>query len=443
MDEGKLDRDNAIAQALVDRLIDAFIGRGFTLRCSSPDPAWNKAAEAWWSKWFTEQIDVRGLANGAQFLRVRARAIAVDGDVGVIRLLNGQMQLVESDRVRTPFAKNAGSRYVNGVEIDGLGRPVNFHVAERPGQTWIADRGTRVYPISPAHFDFGVNPLHQRIQQTRGEPILTAALPLLEQIDDLIVATVVAARMSAYVALAIESSDPAAMQQALLGQSNAADPDLNSGSAVGAAQQTRWEPGGVLHLKVGEKVVPIDPKQPTQQFHEQIRALIRLVAASIGLPFELAMLDSSEVTYHGFKASIGNAYRGFERWQQETAGFLQRTFQWRIAMAILDRELPYVEGWNRARFLPPPPPIIDPKAEYEALALAVNQRLKSRTDAVGSTFGTDIDDLYGDLDRELSIERDKNIGPVALPGQAGAAPGVRAPEDTSTTPDARVGAGAA
>lgn len=433
-DSRQLDRNNPIARALGQRLCDAVIGTGFRLRCMSTSDEWNTKAQAWFSDWFENQIDVRGLANGTQYLRVLMRGAIVDGDLGVMRLDNGQTQLIESDRIRTPADRTPNTRYFSGVEMNDAGKPVAFHVAETPGG-WNFTLGyTTTKRIPAEYFDFLPNPLHQRIQQTRGEPVLAATIPLLEQLDDLTESTVINARLASYVALAIKSNDPGGLQDGLLNQATAANSGITNGYATGEAQPQKWEPGSVLHLAAGEDIETIDPKQPTQHFDAQVRSIIRMIGADIGLPLELSMLDASQTNYHGFKAAIGNAYRGFARWQQWLVAFLRRTYRWRIGMAIIRGELPYVDGWEKTKWILPPPPIIDPKAEYEAAALKINQRLGSREDTVGALTGDSIEDLYDQLEWEQEQEKTRGIAPVALPGQNTSTPGVQ-PEDVKP-PDA-------
>lgn len=427
-DSRQLDRNNPIARALIQRLCDAVIGSGFRLRCMSASDEWNTQAQAWFTDWFENKIDVRGLANGTQYLRVLMRGATVDGDLGVMRLDNGQTQLIESDRIRTPADRTPNARYFSGVEMNDAGTPVAFHVAENAGG-WNFTLGyTNTKRIPAEYFDFLPNPLHQRIQQTRGEPVLAATMPLLEQLDDLTESTVVNARLASYVALAITSQDPGGLQDGLLNQATAANSGIADGYAAGEAKPQNWQPGSVLHLGLGEDIKTIDPKQPTQHFDAQVRSIIRMVGADIGLPLELSMLDASQTNYHGFKAAIGNAYRGFARWQQWLVAFLRRTYRWRIGMAIIRGELPYIEGWEKTKWILPPPPIIDAKAEYEAAALKINQRLGSREDTVGALDGTDITDLYDQLEWEQDQERTRGIAPVALPGQNTSTPGVQ-PED--------------
>lgn len=423
-DARKLDRNNALARALVRRHCDAVVGKGFTLRCSSADQEWNKQAERLWKDWYTTAIDVQGMALGPQFDRIIHDAACVDGDILILKLDNGQCQLIESDRIRKPVgAIPAGHTCPSGIERDAAGRIVAYHIADTAGPSTFVMGYTQTRRIPAEYCIFMPSPLHQRVNQTRGEPVLAATIPLLEQLDELIDASVVAQRLAAYQALVIESDDPGGMQNALLQGSTAADPNIADGYAANGPQPLHWEPGGVMFLKRGEAMKQVDPKHPGQNFQDQVRMLVRMIGADFGLPLELSMMDSSQANYHGFKAALETAYRGFARWQEWNARMLLNLYRWRIGRAIVAGELPMVENWERASFLPPSKPVIDPKAELEAAAFAVNQRLKTRKDTVAELNGSDIDEVYDQFKVELDREVREGIGPVTMPGQVTPASG--------------------
>lgn len=423
-DARKLDRNNALARSLVRRHCDAVVGKGFTLRCESGDQDWNKAAERFWKQWYANDIDVQGLALGPQFDRIVHDSACIDGDLLIVKLDSGQCQLIESDRIRQPAgALAAGHSCTSGVERNPAGRIVAFHVADTAGPSSYSLGYTQTRRIPAEFCVFMPSPQHQRVNQTRGEPVLAATIPLLEQLDDLIDASVVAQRLAAYQALVIESADPAGMQTALEAGSEAQVPGLSSDYNAGAPQPIRWEPGGVLHLQQGEKATQVKPEHPGQNFQDQVRMLVRMIGADFGLPLELSMMDSSQANYHGFKAALETAYRGFARWQEWHARMLLSLFRWRIGRAIVEGELPFVESWERATFLPPAKPVIDPKAELEALAFGVNQRLTTRKDAIASLSGSDLDEHYDQIKTEIDRETREGIGPVTMPGQVTPAQG--------------------
>jgi lambda family phage portal protein len=427
IDSRKLDRNNPLARAIIQRLVDAVIGKGFSVQSLSANKEWAKQAEAFWNRWYNEEIDVRGMALGTQYDRVVLRAVANDGDIGIIRLDNGQTQLVESERIRTPADKKQNRGYVEGVEIDELGRPVAFHVADTAGRgPMLGFSKTTAVPAE--HFDLLTNPLHQRVNQTRGEPVLAATITLLEQLDDLMDARVVKNRLEAYISLVFKSSNPAALQQSLINQASAADPAVAAGYNSGEAQPMKWEPGSILTTQADEEIKVVGAEGQKQDLDQEVIAFVRMICADIGLPLVLSMFNSADTTYHGFKAEIAVAWRGFFRWIELMARLKRRLWMWRIGMAIYRGELPLAEDWDRIRIGVPTVPMIDPKAEYEAAALAANQSLSSRRRIVMDLFGIDIDDLYAEIEEERRTERDKGVGPVAMPGQQSPAPKNKQPD---------------
>ena len=256
-------------------------------------------------------------------------------------------------------------------------------------------------------------------------------MELLEQLGDYVDAKVVANRMAAYIALAIKSEDPSGMQQAVINQATAANPNINTAYASGAAQEQKWEPGTTLYLKNGEEAQILGTPQVKSDFDQEVGAFLRLICADIGLPLVLSMFNSSDTTYHGFKAEIAVAWRGFFRWIEMLVRLKRKLWRWRIGMAIWDGDLPENPDWDKIRIGIPPIPMIDPKAELEAAAFGINQSLRTRRDTVSELYGIDIDDLYPDIAAERKIERETGAGPVTMPGQQNPAP-----QNAKSQPDA-------
>lgn len=421
-------RNNPLARAIVSRMADAVCGpQGPNLVLMSSDDEWNREASAKFWRWASnadrgpgESFD----ALGRQSLMSAVRAIPVswqiDGDIGCIYLTDGSCRLVEASEIASPPRLGNGPEVVNGIELDGDGRPAAVWLAHASDSRGYDRRKFSRMPWGAV--TLLPNPTHRRLNQIRGEPGLAACLRLLDLVDDGIDATILAYRAAVYTALVHKVADPRSFIDSAISQTAAVDGASNPAES-GAPQDIAWEPLGTMVIGPDDDIKQIDPKHPTQQFDPFLKTLVRYIGADPGLPLELVMLDASQTNYHGFKSAVGNAYRGIA-WQQFVIGeWLHTLAAWRLGLWIQSGELSGAPAdWDAFDWRFPGPPIIDPKLEAEAGVIAFSQRQKSREQILTDQGYTG---SVADLDRKIAAElarmRELGIEPVAMPGSPQAA----------------------
>ena len=95
-------------------------------QAASPNPEWNKQADAYIREWF-KRADFTGRFHFDMLQRIICKAVDVDGDIGVMMTSeNGfpQVQLVEGWRIGARMIKDEYT--VDGVRIDKKGRVLGF-----------------------------------------------------------------------------------------------------------------------------------------------------------------------------------------------------------------------------------------------------------------------------------------------------------------------------
>ena len=441
-DAHHLYRSNVLARGLIGRVSDAVAGpQGPNLVFASSSQAFNKAASDLFWKWAGNMPGPQGRfdALNRQTLMSFVRSIPVswllDGDLGIVHLTDGSVRIFEGSEIRSPSAGiNSAARIANGIEYDEVGAPAAVFVQPtKPGSPYYAR--TKALRIPWEAFTLLPNPVHRRINQTRGEPGLAAMARYLDLVDDGLDAVTLALRAAAYASLVFSLKDPGSFRASAIAQTAAVDGASNP-STSGAPEEIEWNPLSLITLREGETVTQVKPEHPSQQVENFFRFLVRYAGADAGCPLELALLDSSQTNYHGFKSSVGNAYRGFS-WQQFVISeFLVHLTTWRVGMWILDGTLKGApEDWDVVNWRFQGPPIINPKDEYEAASLAISQRLKTREDALQDLGYTG--DLAG-LDGRIKVEQDRlrelEIEPTPTPGSPMAAPAASPKPATPTAP---------
>ena len=196
--------NNSYAAGIVRTLGQDAIGTGPLLQLSGPDRRANKMVESAWHRW-CDAIDLPGK------LRTMRMAKARDGEsFGIItnnqRLRDAglpslDLHLIEADQVYAPFGSDVQSdgdrRNVDGIVVDGIGRPIGYTIAElHPGSS-LGGLGRlgkfRSYEASQVIHYYSL----ERPGQHRGVPELTPALPLFAQLRRYTLAVLSAAELAA------------------------------------------------------------------------------------------------------------------------------------------------------------------------------------------------------------------------------------------------------
>lgn len=443
-DSQHLFRSSPTARGMIRRLAESvYGGDGPKFQSLCKDATLRKAIEAWYADWSMGLIgggcEIRGELNKAEIGLQRIETAAVDGDLlGVFtEEESGTLQLIESQRLGGVYGKGAEhgggvANVVSGVAVNKFGRHLAYHVLPNPvtspASTKIQGKNVGTW-VDAGMARLWTCPLTRRINQTRGEPALAATTPYFEQIDDWLEASLLSARMAAYLAIIVKTDTPSNFHDVLVAQAAAKDPNLNDGRAANNVQSI-WEPGSVLPLKPGESAETMTPNQPAPQLESAIKLTLKIIGCDLGMPLVLTLLDASETNFHGFKAAINNAYRGFKRWQMWSGKADSEWIIWRLSIAIASGELERYgwkgkavdanDDWWRHKWIFPPPPMIDARAEIEAAALAVEKKIKSRKDAIAEVYGGDLDELYEQLEYEAKEEDRRGIKPALAPGTPGA-----------------------
>lgn len=182
-------------------------------------------------------------------------------------------RMIEPDRIDTPDSMTSDDMVRNGVRINENGAAEIFYVLKYHPGRGISDR---------SHAEFSASDvIHEAIiirpEQTRGEPILSAALPLFADFRRFSSATLGAAEAAALFAVLLETQ--------------AFD------NETVAPQIFDIEPGTIGVMPPGCKTSQIKPEHPSTTFPMFKREFLSEVGAGAGMPYNVVAMDSSSHSY--------------------------------------------------------------------------------------------------------------------------------------------------
>lgn len=369
------DRNNCIASGMLDRAIESVIGSGIDIHVNSigtgsdkkTNEDWNTKAELLFAEWGRNEADIRELVSWHGLQQMAYRAILVDGDVGFIKT-RGQLQAIEADRIVTPSGNLSNPLFQQGIQLDKVGSPVAFSVAQysRHGG-FVQESSAKSIPAK--NFFYLMNP--KRFSQTRGVPILTNCLQLLEDIDSYIQAEVVGAKVAAAFVMFISREEGA--QAGVDASVTAEDSQGNS------RQEQTIAPGMILHGRPGEKAMGIGSNRPQSQFSEFISQLLRFAGLNMGMPLEVVSLDFSRTNFSSARAALQVAHRTNKRMHRFMVDrFVRPVARWKIDQWIEEKRLAPMEySINTTQ---PTMISVDPMKEVQSDIMAVEHSFKSLAD---------------------------------------------------------------
>ena len=353
-------RDNAIYHGMISKAAEYIVGGGFGLQAKTSDPAWNSAAETIWREWW-KRPEIRGVMSGTAVEEMVAREVLLCGDTGAIKTKDrGLLQLVEAEQL-VGNEPNA-----DGIEKDAYGRPLTFLVAPYRDRTG-APIPSDAKRISAADFLFLTRP--ERPSSLRGVPPAQSAFSMIHRINDVCDAEAFAWQLLSRLAISITREGAAAIA---FGDSET--DDTKTVDADLASRIHQFDTGLVFHGEPGEKVEGIDRNIPGKDFTASLTTFLRLLGLPLGLPLEFILLDWTKSNYSQSRAILEQAQQSFGKWQTLLEMFFHRpAYEWRIARAIQDGELPKNAEWNAHEWIMPRFPWIDQLKEAQAQGVKIER----------------------------------------------------------------------
>ncbi len=272
--------NNSYARGIVLTLAHDVIGTGPRLQMLTSDGEANRRIEQAFMQW-ARAIDL------PQKLRTMRVSRATDGESFAVLTSNPRLttdiqldlRLVEADQVATPDLNQLTSDSVDGIEFDGYGNPVKYHILQgHPGEgtTGILRDYDRVPASSVVHWYRCDRP-----GQARGIPDIMPALPLFAQLRRFTLAVLSAAETAADFAGILYTDAPAN------GEADSAEP----------FEPIELEKRALLTMPGGWKMSQMEAQQPSTTYAEFKHELLNEISRCLNMPYNIAAANSSGYNY--------------------------------------------------------------------------------------------------------------------------------------------------
>ena len=381
-------RNNPRARRAVEATVAGAVSTGIRPILETADLARKRRTHEAFLRW-TDQCDFEGRRDFYGFEADVLRGVLVDGEALVVMSPNGQgavpleLQLLAPEFLDT--SRDVPGKIDSGIEYDAEGRRVAYYLfPKHPAD--IPEMLSRRVPAS--------NVLHIFAPPAAGVPRgvswLAPALTALHGIQTFDEAELTRARTASLFAGFVRTAD-------------GSNPLTNSqGDLV-------LEPGSISKLGPSEEITFAQPPE-SKSYEQFIRTQLRAIASALSMPYELLASDVSQITF----ASGRSALISWKRWLEMIQHHLlvhqccrpiwDLWVRYALMAGVLDGDL---EDYRRVRWIAPPLPMLDSRAEVLASMQAIRAGLLSRTEAVAQT-GLDAEQLEAEIAAEN--RRADNLG---------------------------------
>lgn len=330
-----------------------------------------------------------------------------------------RIHLIESDKVCSPHSggsyvnlqqtdESTHNRIYNGVEIDGNGAVVAYHICSTyPNSSMQAEKKwTRVkafgektgFPNVLMVFE------SERAEQYRGVPYLAPVIESLKQLTRYSEAEIMAAVINGFFTVFITSEKGTSdMPFTGFGAGDGDSEGTGDGSNYGMG------PGMINILAPGEDIKMADPSHPNANFDAFSTAYAKYIGAALEIPHEL-LLKQFGASYSASKAALEEAWKAFRMKRTWLVNdFCQPVYEMWLVEAIAKGRIaapgffldPAIrEAWCRCAWNGPSQGMLDPLKEVNAATRRVRLGISTREIETMEMSGGSFDDNAEQLKRE-------------------------------------------
>jgi len=363
-----------------------------------PDTLANILIEERWER-FSRNVTTDG-QNMREALKLFLETVARDGEVFVV-IRRGeqfgpymmQLQFFESEYVDVKYdgrAKN-GNRIVAGIERDEYSKPVAYYFFKHHPQSHGQYNAERIrIPAKDVIHGYS----RERVMQGRGYPWLSAGLIALTHLKEYQKSELIAARIAS-AKMGFFTRPP--------GENELGDEeDPNDENAL----RQEVEAGVFDILPSGYSLQTFDPQNPTANFGNFVKIILRSVAASVGVSYHTLANDLESTSYSSLRQGALDERETFKELQMLLIErFLTPVFEEWLNLVLAFRldnirlPLELYDKFNTPHWRPRTWQWIDPQKETNAIKAQLDYKLRSRTD-VARALGMDYMDVLNEIAAE-------------------------------------------
>ena len=335
-----------------------------------------------------QNLAIESLARDGELLAIKHRGKGFKDSFA--------LEFIEADQLDHDLnrvAKEGQNEIRLGVELDKFRKPVAYHIRTKHpydnDYSSISNSKHRRIPADQVVHVF----LTLRAGQTRGEPWMAPVIPALKQIAGMREAAVVNARIGASKMGFFTSA----------GGDNFVPDDLDGNVPIMDA-----DPGTFHQLPTGVDFKSFDPQYPTNEFDNFHKAVMKGIAAGLGVSYTALASDLEATSYSSIRQGAleeRDNYRVIQRFVEEH--FIRPVFDaWLLsAMEMGAISLPqsrFDKFSTAATFRAKSWSWVDPVKEMNAAVTGLKNGVMSLQD-VAAQYGKDVEELLAQIQKDKAL----------------------------------------
>ena len=378
-------RNNSIVASICRLRETDVVGPGLIAQAQSGREDLDRRLEELWHE-FSRSPEVTQTMTMRELQQQISAMPLIFGDGGLLLTSSGKVQMVEGDRIGTEsdgsILLRSGAeevedrnrkRIIDGVELNGQGRPVAYHIGTREDGNL-----TDIRRVPARNFIFYKKRI--RPNQVRGVPELATVANDLQDVEEFDQIEMVSAKVAASLSAVIKREGSLDFELA----SRANDDEVE--------RLEHFEPGQFQYLEPGEDVSVINSgSRPNVNAIDYLTYRLRKIGSSVGIPVEFLLMTIGKVSFSAAQGMILLYQSTVESEQRDLYPVLSRLWRWKVSNWIAEgliefdseREDPFNVRWQ-----PPSFRWVNRAAQMKADSTYLQMGAISLDD-VTATFGTD------------------------------------------------------
>lgn len=373
----------------------------------------NDAIEAAFKDWGTSHCDYLGRRNWVDMQNLAISCAGQDGEFlfeKIVGKAGGKYgyQLRSIDPELLDVNRNSttagGGEIRLGVEYDKTGRIIRYHFRKKNRNgDYSSGEEFAIAADSVIHGYIDEWP-----DQSRGVPWMHSSLERAKHLEKYDEAAIVNARGAASTMAFIHGE----------GGDQYEGDEQGEGMYAGATLDT-YEAGTIKDIG-NKSITQLDPDYPHQMYAEFVKTHLRSIASGLGISYHALSNDLEGVNYSSIRAGVledREVFKGLQNWFVRQ--FIQPVFEEWLSYALMMEVIKI----GRARLSRPPQDYmnahyqprrwawVDPQKDGAANKLAIDQRLKSRSQIMREQ-GDDPESVFREIARDDALMDQYGIAPV-------------------------------
>jgi len=282
-------------------VIDVIGAAGPQLQIQSENATYNEKLERVWRQWW-KRPDINGRLSGVELLDLWLRNCWTKGeflaqivtDSKTAGPIQTRIHSLAPERLVTPVGAIGKQNVVMGVELDALGKPLNYWIDQTDEGAFAGVAVTPDKPIPAAQIIHRFRVVEDG--QVRGVPWLAGGLQATADLRDYDAQVMDAARQAADMSVLLYTRHPDAQYVA-----------VNESVEIERRTQSTLPPGWEPYS--------VNPTQPSTRYVEFVEEQLRRIGRPVNMPLMMVKLDSRKHNYSSARFDGQIYHRGNKKLQ--------------------------------------------------------------------------------------------------------------------------------